>query len=70
MTFLYILCLTLPCCLVMCLAHDETGEAEDEDTAADDGETEIVEHHGPGLHQVPRQDGEDLVSERVADGRR
>ena len=46
MTFLSILCLTLPCCLVMCLAHDETGEAEDEDTAADDGETQVVEHHG------------------------
>ena len=46
MTFLSILCLTLPCCLVMCLAHDETGEAEDEGTAADDGETEVAERHG------------------------
>ena len=52
---------------MICPADDETGEAEDEDTAADDRKTEIVEHHGPGLHQVPHQHGEDLVSERVAD---
>ena len=41
---------------------DETGEAEDHDTATDDGETEVVEHHGTGLHQVPHHHGEDLGS--------
>ena len=36
----------------MCPADDETGEAEDEDTATDDGETEIMEHHWPVLNHV------------------
>ena len=48
-------------------ADDETGQAEDHDTATDDGETQVVKHHGPVLHQVPDHHGEHLGSQRAAD---
>ena len=46
---------------------DEGDETEDEDTATDDGETEIVEHHGPSLQQVPHHHREDLGPQGAAD---
>ena len=50
------------------LPVDDAGEAEDDEAGGGEGETEVVEHHGPGLHQVtnhhweqfpPQQGGDD-----------
>ena len=46
---------------------DQSGQTEDEDAAADNGEAEIVEHHGWRLHQVAHQHGEHLGSQGAAD---
>ena len=46
---------------------DQSGQTEDEDAAADNGEAEIVEHHGRRLHQVAHQHGEHLGSQGAAD---
>ena len=39
---------------------DDAGETEDEYAGTDNRETEIVEHHGPGLHHVTHQHGEEF----------
>ena len=49
---------------------DEGDETEDEDTATDDGETEIVEHHGRLFHQVPDHHREQLGPQGAADDKR
>ena len=43
---------------------DDAGETEDEDTATDDGQTEVVEHHGPALHQVANQHWEQFPAQQ------
>ena len=37
------------------LPVDDVGEAEDEETGGGEGEREVVEDAGPGLHQVTHQ---------------
>ena len=49
---------------------DEGDETEEEDAATDDGETEIVEHHGPLFHQVPDHHREQLGPQGAADDQR
>ena len=49
---------------------DDAGETEDEDTATDDGQTEVVEHHGPSLHQVAHHHREEFGPQGAADDQR
>ena len=46
---------------------DDAGETEDEYAGTDNGKTEIVEHHGPSLKQVPHHHREDLGPQGAAD---
>ena len=46
---------------------DDIGRGEDGGAHGHDGEAEVVERHGPGLHQLPHQHREHLRTQRRGD---
>ena len=46
---------------------DDIGRGEDGGAHGHDGEAEVVERHGPGLHQLPHQHREHLGTQRRGD---